>query len=149
MGFLSELIDGYQDHLERRRQRPFLTASMAACALVATADGNVSFSEHVRVDQILQTLKQLQAFDPHEGIEIFRAFCDDILANPMDGHERTWQALESNLTTPGCRDLVVRICLAVSESNAETQLADQIEIVSICSRLGIDPSGVGLYVDTL
>ena len=45
---------------------------MAACALVATADGHVTFSETVRVDQIVQILEQLKAFNPVEATDLFR-----------------------------------------------------------------------------
>ena len=54
-GFLSSLIDNWQDALDRHRNRPFLEAAMAACAVIATDDGTVSFAERVRVDQILET----------------------------------------------------------------------------------------------
>lgn len=147
MGFLNELINDFQDHLDRRRNRPFLSASMGACALVAASDGDVSFGERVRVDQILGTLKELQVFDPHEGIDIFNEFTDDILAHPKDGRARTWQVIMDGAPDAESRVLLVRMCLAVSEANAETSLADQIEIVSICGQLGIDPSNLGLYVD--
>ena len=58
--FLNHLTKLYQDQVERYRNRPFLKATMAACALVAVADGKVSFSQRVRVDQILETLDKLK-----------------------------------------------------------------------------------------
>jgi tellurite resistance protein TerB len=147
MAFLSSLMNDFQDHLERRKNRPFLSASMGVCALVAASDGEISFAERVRVDQILGTLKQLQVFDPHEGIDIFNAFTDDILADPRDGRARTWEAIMAGAPDAEARDLLIRMCLAISEANAETSLTDQIEIVSICGHLGVDPHNLGLYVD--
>ena len=44
-GLLGNLLSDYQTQLQRHRNRPFLEATMAACALVATADGEVSFAE--------------------------------------------------------------------------------------------------------
>jgi tellurite resistance protein len=43
--------------------------------------------------------------------------------------------------------LLLRVCVAVSEADGEASLADQIEIVSMCSRFGIDPAECGLYID--
>jgi len=40
---------------------------------------------------------------------------------------------------------MVRICCAVSEANGDKSLPDQIEITSICSRLGLDPGNCGIY----
>ena len=146
-GFLKNLIDNYQSHMERERNRPFLEGVMAACAMVATVDGEVSFAERVRVDQILETLEQLKGYDPHEGVEIFNLLTDAILANPREGHERAFKAMEFVAKEPENGALMVRICCAISEADGEKTLADQIEIVSLCSRLGIEPTECGLYVD--
>jgi len=117
---------------------------MAACALVATADGEVSFAERVRVDQILSTLDALKVFDPHEGIDIFNEYTDAILANPAEGHEAAFQAMAEVAQDPENGALMVRICCAVSEANGDKSLPDQIEITSICSRLGLDPGNCGI-----
>ena len=120
---------------------------MAACALVASTDGAVSFAEQVRVDQILETLDRLKVFDPHEGIEIFRDFVDAIVENPKDGHDKALAAVAKICDEPENGALLLRICLAVSEADGPASLVDQIEIVTICSRFGIDPADCGLYVD--
>lgn len=146
-GFLRGLLDHYQEEMERQKNRPFLRATMAACALVATADGHVTFSERVRIDQILETLDKLKVFDPHEGVEIFNDFMDEIIQNPKVGHEKAYKAVEEVATDQDTSALLLRICLAVSEADGEMSMTDQIEIVSLCSRLGIDPGHCGLYVD--
>lgn len=146
-GVISTLTEKFQEHLERQRNRPFLEGVMAACALVATTDGEVSFAEQVRVDQILQTLDQLKMFDPHEGVDIFREFTEDILANPQEGHDRALEAVGKVSEDLESGALLLRVCLAVSEADGAVSLADQIEIVSLCSRYGIDPGDCGLYID--
>ncbi len=78
-------------------------------------------------------------FDPHEGVEIFNVLTDEILANPRQGHERAFKAMEFVAKKPENGALMVRICCAVSEADGKKSLADQIEIVSLCSRLGIEP----------
>ena len=120
---------------------------MAACALVATVDGEVSFAERVRVDQILETLESLKVFDPHDGVNLFNEFTDAILAHPEDGHEGAFRVMERIAQDSNNGALMLRICCAVSEANGEKSLADQIEIVSLCTRLGIEPRDCGLYTD--
>ena len=44
-GFLSTLMGVFREQLERNRNRPFLRATMAASALVAMAEGRVTFPE--------------------------------------------------------------------------------------------------------
>lgn len=146
-GILRGLIDNYRVHMERQRNRPFLEGVMAACALVATADGEVSFAERVRVDQIIEALTALQVFDPHEGVDLFNEFTDAILEDPAEGHERAFLVMEKIARKPKNGALMLRICCAVSEADGKKKVADQIEIVTLCTRLGIDPSDCGLYVD--
>jgi len=146
-GILGGLIANYHTHMKRQENRSFLEGVMAACALVASADGAVSFGERVRVDQILQTLEKLQVFDPHEGVNIFNEFTDLILDHPATGHETAFMAMEKIAREPENGQLMVRICVAVSEADGDNRLADQIEIVTLCSRLGLDPSDCGLYTD--
>jgi tellurite resistance protein len=42
-------------------------------------------------------------------------------------------------------ELLIRVCLAVTEADGKSSLADQIEIVSLCSLLELDPAHFGLY----
>lgn len=146
-GVISSLGDMFREHLDRHRNRPFLEGVMAACALVATTDGEVSLAERVRVDQIMETLDQLQDFDPHEGAEIFREFTDAIIEDPSRGHAAAVEAVVKVAEDLEAGALLLRICLAVSEADGEVSLADQIEIVTLCSRIGIDPADCGLYID--
>jgi len=146
-GFLANLINNWQDALDRHRNRPFLEAAMAACAVIATDDGNVSFAERVRVDQILETLDQLNIYDPHEGVGIFNEYVDEINQSPKAGHKKAMGAVEAFSNDSESASLLIRICLAIAEADGKATLADQIEIVTLCSLLGVDPEGMGLYPD--
>jgi tellurite resistance protein TerB len=148
-GFLQSLKDQYRAHVLRHENLPFLRACMAACALVATADGRVSFTQRVRVDQILETLDQLSVFDPHEGVNLFVEFAETILDNPKEGHASVLRELSTAMEERETAELLIRICLAVAEANGETSLPDQIEIVTLCSHLAVDPAGFSLYRDEL
>ena len=146
-GFLANLINNWQDALNRHRHRPFLEAAMAACAVIATDDGIVSFAERVRVDQILETLDQLNIYDPHEAVDIFNEYVDEINQSAKTGHARAMESVETFSNDPESASLIIRICLAVAEADGKATLADQIEIVTLCSLLGVNPEGMGLYLD--
>lgn len=147
MGFLNTLKNQYQAQMKRNHNRPFLKGAMAACALVAIADREVSFSQRVRVDQIMETLDALKVFDPHDGIDLFNEFIDAIRKCPREGRKQAYEAIMEVAVNDETKELLLRICLAVSEADGEKHLADQIEIVMLCSLLGIDPRNCGLYVD--
>jgi tellurite resistance protein len=120
---------------------------MAACALAAVADGSPTFSERIRIDQILETLEALKIFDPHDGVDLFNEYSKAILEAPRDGRAKALAAVQSVTKDADTAALIVRICLAVAESKGEKTLVDQIEIVMLCSMLGVEPKDAGLYTD--
>ena len=52
-GIFECLKRNYQSLMERQSNRPFLKEVMAACTMVAKAEGTISFAEQVRLDQIV------------------------------------------------------------------------------------------------
>lgn len=142
--FLDLLSEIVREQVDRHRNRPFLNAAMAACALVATANGKVSFCQRMRIDQILETLDRLKGFDPHEGVDLFNDFVEKIINCPKTGHEKAWAALSAVGNEKSVRELLVRVCLAVSESDGKISTSEKNEIISLCGVLGIEPESVGL-----
>lgn len=71
--------------LSRIRNRQFLDATMAATALVATADGEVTFSELSALDSVLESVQDLQIYDPHVAVDIYRDFVDAIAEKRKGG----------------------------------------------------------------
>lgn len=145
--FLHSLLEEYHAVVARHRNRGFLNAAMAACALAACARGEVTFSHRIRVDQVLDTLERLKVFDPHEGVDLFNDYANAILASPRSGQERAQMAVQAFTEDPETAGLLVRICLAVAEASGDKSLSQEIQIVILCSLLGITPQHAGLYSD--
>ncbi|MBT5181640.1 MAG: tellurite resistance TerB family protein, partial [Rhodospirillaceae bacterium] len=77
--------------------------------------------------------------------DLFRDFCDAVLDNPKEGHNKLATILENMRGNQETAELLIRICLAVTEADGKSSLVDQIEIVSLCSLLELDPAHFGLY----
>jgi tellurite resistance protein len=139
-GFLESLLQAYRGQLERHRQRPFLNAVMAACAYVATARGVVSLRERMAVDRVLETLDRLQVFDPHEGVELFNGFVDAMAASAAEGERQVLEAVDAEVAEePDKAELLVRICLAVSDGPGGVTAPERTRIESLCRHLGMAP----------
>ncbi len=143
-GFLKTLNDKFRYQLLRHRNLPFLKATMAASAMIAIANGSISFSERIRLDQIIKALEALKVFDPHEGVNLFNEYADAILKSPATGRIRAMKAIKAVAKDPETAALLIRVCLAISEAKGEMYLVEKIEIVSLCSTLGIEPERCGL-----
>ena len=145
-GFLQSLLTDYQQQIQRHQNRPFLNAAMAACALMAGSGGEITFSQRIRVDQILETLEKLQIFDPHEAIDLFNDYTQNILDAPRAGHARALAAVQKVTANKETAGLLVRICMAVAQAGGEKNLSQQIEIVMLCSLLQVEPEATDLYI---
>lgn len=147
VGFLNELIEAYRTGLERQRNRSFMHAAMAGAALVCVADGAVSLRQRTRLDRLLDTLEALQVYDPHECVERFNDFVNQIREDPQKGRQRAMQALLAETQEhPESARTIVRICLAVGEVDGRVAAKEQREITRLCRRIGVAPAAVGLVL---
>ena len=72
-------------HQQQVRSRHFLEACMGASALLALADGEISFAELMARDFVLDHVKELQLFDPGEAAELFRTYAETLETSPEKG----------------------------------------------------------------
>jgi len=146
---LSDITHLFHESQEKRLNRPFLKAAMAACAMVSISEGEVQFCDRIRLDQILTTLDRLKIFDPHEGVEIFNYFTEKIKISPKKGHDEALAAVKKVATDKTTTELILRLCLAISLSSGKASMVEQIEIVSLCSLLNVDAEVLGLDMQEL
>ncbi len=143
-GILDNLKSFFQTRTVKEQNRPFLEAAMAACAMVSASEGEVSFADRIRVDQIMETLTQLKVFNPQEGVDLFNHYTALILASPKKGREAALATIKSVTSDIETAELLIDLCLAVSLSDGVTSLIEHIEIVSLCGLIGVDPEKIGL-----
>jgi len=143
-GILDNLKSFFQTRTVKEQNRPFLEAAMAACAMVSASEGEVSFADRIRVDQIMETLTRLKVFDPHEGVDLFNHYTGHILASPKEGREAALNTIKTVTSDLETAELLIDLCLAVSLSDGITSLVEHIEIVSLCGLIGVDPDKIGL-----
>lgn len=112
---------------------------MAAAALVAAADGAVSFSERMGVDQLLEHLDQLKVFDPHEAVNLFNGFVDGLSESPEDGKAKALAAISAVADDREAAALMVRISTAISRADGIFTEVEREQIAAICDVLGLSP----------
>ena len=117
---------------------------MAASALVAIADGKVSFSERHRIDQILQNLEELKIFDVHEAIDILNTHLDRLSTNPGTGKSHAMAAIRRIKDDPVAGRLLIKICVSISNADGEFAASEQSQVDEICEQLGHTLAEVGV-----
>ena len=135
VGLLERLKENIHAQTEKHRNRPFLEATMAAAALVACADGTVSLSERVRIDQVLERLDQLKVYDPHLGVDLFNEVADALAGEPGEGRALAFGRIAKIASDPEAVSLMIRICCAISEADGDFSPAERQMIDEICAEL--------------
>ncbi len=121
--------------LTRFRNRPFLDAVMAAAALVATADGKVTFSELSKLDDVLENVQDLQIYDPHMAVDIYRDFADAIMENRDTGRRSAFEAVSKISGNDEEAALLVRVAVAISRADGEFTSTEQQTVSELCGVL--------------
>ena len=134
---LDELMGVLRGEFARLRNRPFLDAAMAASALVATADGVVSFAERTRLDGVIERVRQLEVFEPHEAVDAFDYFVDAIQADAHLGREKAIAAITGFADKPEEAGYLMRIARAVALADQHISEAEQRQLEELKSILSI------------
>jgi len=134
------VFERFRLELNRHKQRPSLEAVAAACALVATADGEVSFSERARLDTVIESLSQLRLFDPHEVVDAFDEHVAQLADD--DGVAAMLKVISAGTRAEGAADLLLRISAAMSLADGRDS-SDEHEIIhKICAALQLPDTSV-------
>lgn len=136
------MFERLKQELARHRQRPFLEAAMAACALIASADDEVSFSERARMDAVLESLAELRIFDPHQAVDLFNARLEALQADREAGRAEAFEAIRRGAAEDGAAELLVRICVAIGLADGKLVSHERAMLGLICAALNLTPAAI-------
>lgn len=113
--------------------KPLLEASMAAAALVATADGDVSFAERAMLDQAIDALAERAGVETHDGVAAFEDFVDAIRANSSHGRQPALSALAAFARRAAREEaaILLKISDAVAAADGETSPAEAAALMEV------------------
>lgn len=131
------MLETLKRELARYRQRSFLDALMAGCALVATADGAVSLSERSRVDRIFEGFRELDIFDPHEAVDSFNDFAESIARDALRGRREALAVIDDQTGEPARAHLLLRACVAVSLADGAIAAEERAALADIRDALAL------------
>ena len=117
---------------------------MAASALVAFADGDVSFSERIRLDQILEQLKQQRVFDVHEAVNRFNDVVEKLHRKPEDGRNKALETIARFADDADAARQMIRIACALSLADGDFSEREQQQVAELCAKLRVRPEECGI-----
>ena len=130
------------DRIERFRNRDFLEATMAASALVSMADGKVKLTEANVIDQALDAVHELNIYDPHDAVDLFRHHLDELQTDERAAREEILEIVRKVAGDEEEAHILIKVCIAIGKSDEEFIEAEKMAIREIAAVLGLDPSAI-------
>ena len=116
----------------------FLDATMAICALVASADGKIEDSEKSAIGACITSLEALKVFAPADLIAKFNEYCEQINKDKVFGKIAVMGVVGKIKGKGEQPDTAVQIALAVANSDGDFADVEKKVVVEICRTLGLD-----------
>lgn len=126
--------------VSRYRNRPFMEATAAACAMIAAADGEVSAAEKLKMTGFIERSPQLLAFNVKEIVAAFNETVDKFAFDYQIGQAQALQTINKMKGDNGAARLLVRLACAVGASDGSFDESEKAACRLICLELALDPA---------
>ena len=134
------LSDQLQTKKDQFRNKEFADASMAACALVAAADGNVDATERQRTAALIAGNDLLSVFPPDQLREKFDAYCDKLARDFELGKVEATTAIGRLRSKPEQARAVVSIGTVIARADGNLDASERKVLIDIANAVGIAPA---------
>lgn len=124
----------------RFKNRDFMEAVVAGCALVAAADGEISAAEKQKMVGYIQNSKELNVFDLKEVIQLFQDTCQKFEFDHQIGKAEALRVIGKLRKQDDAARLLVRVCCAIGAADGSFDEREQAVCRSLCTELGLNPA---------
>lgn len=140
----SEMSDQLKTKSSQFKNKDFANGTMAMCALIAAADGNVDSSERSKVAALITSNDVLSIFPASELRERFDHYCDKLNSDFDFGKVEAVQALGKLKKKEDQARAVVQIGIIIGGADGSFDQSERAAVKSACQALGIPPSDFDL-----
>jgi len=130
-------LQRWPKQMVRFRDRHFLTACMAAAALVSTADHRIRLSEQIALDHLLERLEKLRVFDPHKAVDLHRSFVEAIESEPEHGRRKAVEAVSAFKGDENDALLILYVAASIARANFDLPQAERDVLLELRDQLGL------------
>ncbi|NAZ86263.1 tellurite resistance TerB family protein [Kineococcus indalonis] len=150
MGFLDRLkgrglpVDQLKSRVTQFRSKDFAEASMAACALIAAADGRIDPAERQKTAAFIGSHDVLAAFDAAQLRESFERYCGKLSSDRDFGRIEALQAVGKLRSKPDQARAVVQVGVLVGGADGDFDDDERRAVRDLCTAVGLDPVEFGV-----
>ncbi len=132
------------DSVQRFKNKDFMDAVVAGCALVAAADGDISAEEKQKMAGFISRSEELKVFDMQLIIQRFNGFAQGFEFDATIGKAEALKAVGRLKAHPEAGRLLVRVCCAIGMADGDFDADEQAVVRDICAELGLPAEEFGL-----
>ena len=137
MTLLDRLRDPFAAAAGRGRNKAFLEAAMASAALVVSTEDGVSFARRHALDQVLETVERLKAFEVHAAVDLFDDYVQQFRLAPERARARALKAIGALAGQTEAAELLVRIAVAVARAEGQVSAEVRARVDEIARVFGV------------
>jgi tellurite resistance protein TerB len=126
------------------RNRTFMEATVAACALVAAADGTISAQEKQKMAGFMRNSDELKHFDMPDVIAFFEKVVGNFDFDAAIGRAEGLKVIGRLRRNPEQARVMVRVACAIGASDGDFDEAEKAVVRTICKELGLNPTDFDL-----
>ncbi|MNW23424.1 Tellurite resistance protein TerB [compost metagenome] len=135
---------GLEDQVKRFKNKDFMDAVVAGCALVAFADGSVDASEKNKMAGYINLSQELKVFDMAVVIERFNHYVSNFEFSAEIGKQEALKAIAKFKSKPDVGRVIIGVCSAIGAADGNFDDQERRVVAEICSVLGLNPSDFNL-----
>lgn len=136
----SKAREALTTEVSKFKNKNFMEATAAACALIAAADGEVSAAEKEKMAGFIKNSPELKVFDI---ADVIKAFNDSIAKLEFDlsiGKAEALKLIGKIKSNDGASRLLVRVACAIGASDGDFDPQEKTACRQICLELGLNPA---------
>ncbi|HEY9061757.1 MAG TPA: TerB family tellurite resistance protein [Pseudobacteroides sp.] len=124
--------------------KDFMEAVAAACALVASADGNISSEEKQKMIGFININDTLKVFKINDVIDRFNHYASHFDFDYNVGKIEAMKQVEKMKNKPSEARLLIAVCVSVGSSDGNFDKSEVAIVKEMCQRLSLDPKEFGI-----
>jgi len=144
-----ESFNSLKTEAQKYKSESFLNAAMAASAMIAVADGNISRDEKQKAIAFVRNHEALSIFDPAEVARKFKSYLDSLdPENPDSDADLAEITALNDIGKVKKNDdqarMVVRLAIAIGGADGDFDESEKAKAALIARELGLSPTDFGL-----
>lgn len=129
-----------QESISRFKNKEFMDAVVAGCALVAASDGTIDSSEKQKMAGFIGRSEELRVFDMNQVINRFNHFVSGFEFDSLIGKGEALKALSKLKKDPEASKLLIRVCCAIGAADGNFDENEKQIVREMCEHLGLSSS---------